>query len=100
MKRPRFVLMTAGLTTDQERAIVDWLAPNFGWFHHFTNSWLIVDFTGETTAEVLRDGLRQFIPGPVPFVVLQVEPKSWSGMMKTDDIGAKQTKWLNENWMP
>ena len=94
MKR-RFVLMTDGMTPQQEKQLAAALAPPLGWWHQTPNSWLIVDPTGRHTADLITGMIAGIAPN-CRCLVVEVQHKWWASRLRTNETGAEQ--WLTTHW--
>jgi hypothetical protein len=94
----RFVLATEALTADQERALaLQFPQPPWAWWHWLPNCWLLVDQSGQMTADNVRD--RFSAVSPVQCLVLEIDPKVWTGMF-TVDMARRQPMedWIRSYW--
>ncbi len=91
-----FVILLQGLTDNNvKRASEVVAAQGCGWWHYMPGSMLVIGGAAHITAPWLREQVRQVAASPdnVSIMVLEVDPREWSGWMSTD-----WPAWLLENW--
>lgn len=99
----RFVLSASPLTTDESKAITDYLlefkSSGVGWWHWIHGTWLIVDPSGTLAVDSIRDRVHS-IATSASVIVLQVESVTWSGFGPSSDKegGQNMFRWLRDTW--
>lgn len=94
MKR-RFVICVDNPTIEQQDKLTNHFDdhPNFGYWHWFRDTWLVVDPTNTYTALTMRDLIKKTIPGAYTMVFLVDDGTDWAG------FGSKKMyDWMNETW--
>lgn len=91
----RFVLLTKGFTSDNQRAFVSALGVDTGWWQQIPGGWLIVDHNDMFTVESIRD-IYEGVNPMAECLIAQVEPETWASRL-VDPDGLKQ-KWLRDHW--
>jgi hypothetical protein len=90
----RYAVAVEGMTKQQEEEFIAYLREErMPWWHWIENVWLLVDRRDTITASAIRDKLRD-IAHPHRCLVMQVEPKSWSGVRDDE----KMFNWLKLVW--
>jgi hypothetical protein len=67
--------------------------PHVGWWHQLTETWLIVDLTGNLTCGALRDAAMEAFPDILHIVIEANGPGKWSAFLRTNDF-----VWIREQW--
>jgi hypothetical protein len=89
-----FALMTQDATTAEQLAITDhFKAKGWGWWHWFTQGWLLVDGTGQSSVANVRDEINQICPDLRHFVFEVVPGSAWAGLAPTE-----WAEWFTANW--
>lgn len=92
----RFIVLVDDATPDEQNTVTEhFRASPYGFWHRFSDGWLITDRTGENkvTAAGLRDELKRLVPGKTTLVVQMDNPTGWAGFGQTEAF-----QWLNEVW--
>ena len=92
----RFVIGTNRTTPEQDQAFLKILQarwPHLGWWHQLSETWLIVDLTGELTAIQLRDAANEAFPGIYKMVLDVGNPHNWAAFGRTEDF-----PWMRDEW--
>ena len=94
MKR-RFVIAIDDATSDQQNTVTEFLKDkaNVGYWHWFSDVWLVSDPYQKWTAKELRDELSSLIPASHKLVVQIDGDNTWSGFGNT-----KMFEWLQDTW--
>jgi hypothetical protein len=78
MKRMFIVCVGSSATKAQRDAFTQKITEaGVGSWHHIEHSWLLIDLAGVYTAAVLRDDLREMMPGVYVFVA-KVKPEDYA----------------------
>ncbi len=89
-----FIVLVDDATVAQQNAITEsFRGKPQGYWHYFSDAWLMVDPTNSWTVEKLRDHLRIVVPGATTLVLPIDRPSVWAGFGQTDHF-----KWLNDVW--
>lgn len=90
----RFLIMVDDATPTQQNLITEFFRGKpQGFWHHFTDAWLIADPTDVWTCESLRDQLSALVPGATTLVMQIDNPKAWAGYGNTQSF-----TWLHDSW--
>lgn len=90
----RFMLMVDDATPPEQDAVTKYLQTlSYGFWHYFSDGWLIVDRSSTLTAPMLRDKLKQLVPGKTTLVVPMNNPAEWAGFGTTENF-----QWLHDVW--
>ncbi len=81
-------------TKDQQDAVTRYLkSENVGFWHYFSDLWLVTEGGREWTAADLRSNLLEVVPGATLLVMPIESGRKWAA------YGPKGTfKWLRETW--
>lgn len=95
----RFIVLLGSTTKAQNQEFVSFLSENhLGWWHYFSDSWLLISKLGKISSEEIRDKVKEIYPG-VNNLVLEFysEGDTWAGFGPSNE---KQNmfKWLHKNW--
>lgn len=86
--------MVDDATAPQQDAVTQYLkTTHYGFWHYFSDGWLITDRSDTLTAALLRDQLNNLVPGKNTLVVQMDNPTQWAGYGQTEHF-----KWLHEVW--
>lgn len=89
-----FIMLVDDATVAQQNAVTkSFHGKQQGYWHFFSDAWLLIDPTDSLTVDGLRDHLKAVVPGATTLVLPIDNPKTWSGFGKTNDF-----KWLHESW--
>jgi hypothetical protein len=91
--KQRFVILVDDATPAQQNAVTLFLKGKVGYWHHFSDAWLVASNSGEWTAAKLRDELTKVVSGPSVLVLKIDSPKGWAAF-GTKGIFA----WLHSTW--
>jgi hypothetical protein len=90
----RFIMMVDDATAQQQDAVTKYLkTTDHGFWHYFSDCWLITDHSDTLTCDVLRDEVNRIMPGKTTLVVQMDNPTQWAGFGQTEHF-----KWVNEVW--
>ena len=91
--KQRFIVLVDDATPEQQNAVTLFLKGKVGYWHHFSDSWLVTTSDPTWSPAKLRDEVRRVVPGPSILVLKVDTPKGWSG------FGAKgMFDWLHSTW--
>ncbi|MCH9006242.1 MAG: hypothetical protein IH838_13265, partial [Proteobacteria bacterium] len=83
MKR-RFVLAIDNATKEQQNVVTNYFMNQMGYWHWFSDAWLLTDSEGLWNVASIRDKVQELLPG-VDMIVLRVESDTdWAGFGQTD----------------
>jgi hypothetical protein len=92
----RFVIGTNRTTAEQDAAFLNILRtrwPHLGWWHQLSETWLIIDLSGQVTTNALRDAAMEAFPGI--YIMVVEAARQWHAFGRTSDF-----KWMDEQWGP
>ena len=91
----RFVVLVDDATVVQQNAVTTWLSTTkFGYWHHFTDMWLVVAYGTDTwNAALLRDRLLAEVPGATMMVMGVANAHDWAGFGPPEVF-----KWVNDTF--
>jgi|GEM_PF-2224719 hypothetical protein len=90
----RFVLLVDDATQEQQNAVTSHFRNKpQGFWHIFSDAWLLMDPTEALTVYSLRDQLKSLVPGATTLVLPIDNAVNWAGFGKTESF-----KWLNDTW--
>jgi hypothetical protein len=97
--RKRFIICINNSTKEQENQFVELIkTQNVGWWHWLTNTWLISDRNGKTTASYWRDNaVHIFERENVLVFELGQDNDSWAGFGPSSDDKNMFT-WIKAHW--
>ena len=92
--KKRFILVIDNPTKEQQNAVTNFFKSRLlGYWHWFSDVWLLTDITNTWTVTSLRDKVQELIP-EVEMIVLTVGSDStWAGFGKKTKF-----KWLHNTW--
>lgn len=92
----RYVILTDAAPKEERNALTNYLKGKSHYWHHFADSWLVVDTKNQWTASSLREAAKLQMPTAHVLVlkVGQPETPSWSGYGPT-----KIFAWLKSSWL-
>lgn len=94
----RFVVSTDAMSEAEEKLFRAAITGMGGkWWHWLPNFWLIVDPTETIKPTDIRNSVKK-INGNVRAMVIQVEPKGWSGLTKPGPNGKGMVDWIRLHW--
>jgi hypothetical protein len=94
MKR-RFVVFVDRATPEQQNVITQFFhnTKDVGFWHWFTDAWLVTDSTMKWTAPQLRNALKEIVPR-LQLLVLQIDKVSSFAAFGDDQM----FPWLRDVW--
>jgi hypothetical protein len=96
-----FVVTSDPTTAEQDKVFYDWFEPKFNWWHWLSQTWLLIDEAGDYSANEIRDGFRECVPG-VYVVVFEIRSggNTWSGFGPNSDTDTEKNMftWMQDNW--
>ncbi|MFC1224559.1 hypothetical protein ACFE6N_12165 [Pedobacter sp. BG31] len=97
--RKKYVISINNSTKDQEQAFVRYIQDkNWAWWHRLTNTWLIVDARGNSSAASIRTDLKEIFANEYSLVIeINGNIDTWAGFGSTRD-GKSMFEWLKRNW--
>lgn len=92
--KQRFVILVDNPTKEQQNRITQFFKSQpTGYWHWFSDAWLITDTTGEWAAGSIRSKIQELVPG-IDTLVLKVDnDKGWAGFGKKEKFA-----WLFRTW--
>jgi hypothetical protein len=93
MKR-RWLVLVDDATTDEQNKLTQYLRErSWGFWHYFSDAWLIAADDAKLSSLALRDQVVKLLPGKTVLVLFVAEGKTWAafGPVKTFD-------WVRSNW--
>ncbi|SRR6266705_5348567 len=97
--KKRFVLALDQASQEQQEDFRKYvIGAGLNWWHWIPGLWLLIDYRGQWTAELLRNKATQFYPGATIFIVeLGENVDTWAGFgPSTGD--QNMFPWLFDNW--
>lgn len=92
MKR-RFVLIIDNATKEQQNVVTNYFKEMLGYWHWFSDAWLLTDANSQWSVASIRDKVQELIPG-VDMIVLRVESDNdWAGFGQKNKF-----EWLHSTW--
>jgi hypothetical protein len=91
----RFVLCVDNATKEQQDTLTEFLkeTSELGYWHWFSDVWLVIEYDQTWTAGKFRDHLNHIIPGANKMVFQIDGDNTWSG------FGNEQMfKWMKDTW--
>jgi hypothetical protein len=93
-----FVIAAGPLSRDEERAITEHFRDKYAWWHWIDGFWLIIDSSGNLTAQDIRDHLHQVAPS-ARLLALEVQGISdWAGIGPETE-GKNMFRWIRKYWL-
>jgi len=91
----RFAAVVDDSTPTQQNAISEWVRDaGFGFWHYYSDLWLLVDWSNGHTTSSIRDKLRDLTSGASNIVIQVQHPDDWAA------FGNKESfEWLNTVWL-
>jgi hypothetical protein len=93
MKR-RFIVMVDDATREQQNKLTAYFRSKVGFWHYFSDIWLVVESKMDWEPRSLRDEVRNLLPGKSVLVFAVESPQRWAAFGK---IG--MFKWLKDEWL-
>ncbi len=91
--KKRFILVIDGATKEQQNIITIFFKDRMGYWHWFSDAWLLTDSSNTWTVSSIRDKVQELIPG-INMIVLAIESDTeWAGFGQ-----ANRFDWLNDTW--
>lgn len=91
--KQRFVILVDDATPEQQNAVTLFLKGKFGYWHHFSDAWLVTTTRDEWNAKTIRDAVQKAVVGPNILVLKVDAPKGWAAY-GTEGI----FQWLHSTW--
>jgi len=97
--KKRFVIALDSHTKAQDDAFKEYISnKKYGWWYWIDGFWLLVDSSGELTANKLRTDLGEIYPGVHKLVLeLHGNGDKWSGFGPNSET-KNMFSWLKKNW--
>ena len=94
--KQRFVLLVDGAKVDERDAITAFIKGKFGFWHHFSDTWLLTSNNADWDTPKIREAVRALTNSNVLVlkVDLPAEAPRWSGRAPT-----KMFDWLKKSWI-
>lgn len=90
----RFVLIVDDATQEQQNSVTNSLKDKpYGFWHHLSDVWLLVDPNDQQTPASLRDYLKDIVPGATTLVLRIDDKHAWAGFGVPDNF-----KWVRDDW--
>ena len=91
--KKRFILVIDNPTEEQQNAVTNFFKNPLGYWHWFSDVWLLTDPTNTWTVTSIRDKVKELIP-EARVLVLPIESGTvWAGFGK-----GEMFKWLHNTW--
>ena len=91
----RFLLIVDDATPEQQDAISNYLQNSQqGYWHRFTDVWLIADPTDTLVSSAIRDAMRNVVPKAHMLIFKIDDPNGWSAFGKKGDFEWLKTEWI------
>ena len=92
--KKRFILVIDNPTKVQQNAVTNFFKNRrLGYWHWFSDIWLLTDSRNTWTAASIRDKVKELAPGTRLLVFMLEGNDTWSGFGKTGMF-----KWLHNTW--
>lgn len=95
----RYIVLLQESTEENDNKFLEFIKSKYlGWWHWLPNSWLLSDATGNLSAPIIRDAVRESY-SDVNSLVIELKPDgdTWSGFGPSS--GDKDMfKWIKETW--
>ncbi|HPQ43897.1 MAG TPA: hypothetical protein PKZ42_06670 [Syntrophales bacterium] len=93
MNKKRFILVIDNATEIQQNTVSNYFKDHMGYWHWFSDAWLLTDSTNTWNVASIRDKVQELIPD-VDMIVLAIESNTdWAGFGQT-----KKFEWLHDTW--
>ena len=96
----RFVVSVNDETSEDVSRIMDYAEKkNFGWWHWFSNFWLMTSYDATSSVGEIRDMLVELTKNKW-VIVIEVNSIDWAnyGPQGKDEDNRNISKWLHEEW--
>lgn len=91
--KKRFILVIDNPTKEQQNAVTNFFKNQLGYWHWFSDVWLLTDTTNTWTVSSIRDTVKGLIPEARLLVFAIGSGTAWAGSGKTEMF-----KWLHNTW--
>ncbi len=91
--KKRFILVIDNPTKEQQNAVTNFFKNQLGYWHWFSDVWLLTDTTNTWTVSSIRDTVKELIPEARLLVFAIGSGTAWAGSGKTEMF-----KWLHNTW--
>ncbi|WP_288786062.1 hypothetical protein [uncultured Bacteroides sp.] len=98
MKKRFIVCYNNNIPKEEEIKFVQFAKDNkMGWWHWIDNVWLLVDYSGQMTAPILRDKVCKLHSGSRVIIIELAEDKdTWAGFGPATP--KNMFDWVKRNW--
>ncbi|WP_118949566.1 hypothetical protein [Taibaiella helva] len=80
----RFILSTSIENKDVTLKLIDFFkSNNYGWAHHFDNTWLLTTISNKDNPDSLRLKLRDILAG-YEFIIVEIADFTWVARARTN----------------
>ena len=94
MKRRFIVIINDASNTEQDVVTAHFRGvPGIGFWHWFSDVWLIVDTTNKLNAENLRNRLNELLPNSHKIVINAENVNNWAAYGRTENF-----QWFRDEW--
>lgn len=91
--KKRFILVIDNPTKEQQNAVTNFFKNQLGYWHWFSDVWLLTDTTNTWAVSSIRDTVKELIPEARLLVFAIGSGTAWAGSGKTEMF-----KWLHNTW--
>jgi hypothetical protein len=93
--RRHFIIVVNDATAEQQNAVTNHFTNRngIGYWHWYSDMWLLIDSTNFWNAETLRDKLNELLPANHKFVCEVRYPANWAAFGNPDTF-----PWLHNEW--
>ncbi len=96
--KKHFVVAAGPLSTEEEKAITEYFRDKYAWWHWIDGFWLIIDSSGNLTAEDIRNYLHKVAPNARVLVFEVQNISDWAGVgPETED--RNMFRWIRKYWL-
>ncbi len=91
--KKRFILVIDNPTKEQQNAVTQFFKNQLGYWHWFSDVWLLTDSSNTWTAVSLRDKVKELVPGARLLVFMVESNHTWAAFGKEGMFN-----WLDKTW--
>ncbi len=99
MSKKRYIVCVNNPKDQQDQAFLTYIKNSgFSWWHYLSNTWLIIDSSGNSTVADIRTKVMEYYPQETNMVFQLNEGEgTWSGFGPKSDK-ANMFTWINDYW--
>lgn len=91
----RFIVAVDNATEGQRNKITSFVKGKYGYWHWYSDFWLLTSSDDSRTATSLREDLKEAVPGLFMFILeIEGDAHTWAAFGDK-----KHFKWLHETWV-